>query len=180
MRALLLATALLLPEACGALGVWRTTPTRARSAFAAHAVKKSASEGVQGEPLAVHPLTIDAIPGFWELEEDEDDQSMHTLIYLLPGGSVEFGRTDGPPPSGVVAGWTVDQSSWNFRLRVKRTFEDSMYPYDVERVYEGYMGDAQGLRTVSGQITIPDEGTGEINPGFFMLTNVPELLEDDE
>jgi hypothetical protein len=112
MRALLcVAAALLAPEACSALRVGRASLARARSGFAAHALKKSASEGVQGEALALHPLTLDAIPGYWELEEDEDDQSMHTLIHLLPGGAVEFGRTDGPPPDGCVAGWSVDEVS---------------------------------------------------------------------
>ncbi|KAG8465988.1 hypothetical protein KFE25_005558 [Diacronema lutheri] len=163
-------------------GMARLAPRSPRSAFAVRALKKKADEGVQGTGL--EPVTLDAIPGYWELEEDENDSSMHTLVHLLPDGDVEFGRTDGPLPASVQARWRVtDEATWAFELSVKRHFSEEVnvkFPYDVERVYRGYIEDDKGLRTVSGAIVIPEPGRDDINPGFFMLTNVPEFPEDTE
>jgi hypothetical protein len=148
--------AALVPALSDALTPAKPSLFRTRSAFAVHALKKNAAEGVHGMTLA--PVTLADIPGYWELEEDEDDQSMHTLVHLLPGGAVQLGRTDGPLPTTFEASWAItDESTWAFELRVKRTFSEAeRFPYDVERVYKGYVDDDKGLRTVSGPIRIQD------------------------
>lgn len=65
-------------------------------------------------------------------------------------------------PSSVDATWRVtDEETWAFELSVNRHFgEDAnvKFPYDVERVYRGYIDDDKGLRTVSGPIIIQQPG----------------------
>jgi len=47
----------------------------------------------------------DAIPASgleFNLEENEDKDSMNTAVWIKPGGEVKFGDTTGPPPDESV------------------------------------------------------------------------------
>lgn len=148
-------------------------------------------------------LNLSDVVGFWELEEAEDDCTAHTLVHLLPGGGLALGKTDGPIPSSMSGSWAVmDTEALELEMRVKRSFEEARFPYDVERVYSGFLTRDGPLVLLGGPIRIRKGGdamdewlaggppdahaklatstgwkeSSDIEAGFFQLTKGARVL----
>lgn len=95
---------------------------------------------------------------YWELEEAEDDCTQHTLVHLIPDGTVDLGQTDGPVPSTSRGAWKHEPSTGALEVRITRRFDDVRFPYEVERVYAGVIERDGPVAFVEGPIAIEDAG----------------------
>mmetsp|Transcript_15324 Transcript_15324/g.41168 ORF Transcript_15324/g.41168 Transcript_15324/m.41168 type:complete len:185 (-) Transcript_15324:912-1466(-) len=166
---------------CAHTALLRSFVVHSRATVSVIGRLRACDASTEVEQTRLPPTEADLI-GYWELEEAEDECTAHTLLRLLPAGAIEFGKTDGPVPTGASGSWAlVDPLEGKVALRVTRRFEDCRFPYEVVRLYEGFLEDDGPVRSVQGPIEIlqSDEGKSKIDAGFFALTLVPDFPEDD-
>lgn len=122
----------------------------------------------------------------YQLEEDEDQSSCTTAVYLHADGKVSVGRTDGPTPDRVEATWKYDDASGELILDIERYFQgDGRVEFMVKRILRGHLDDGrknlENLPVFTGAMyPHPTEFERHSEVGWFaMILATDDLPSDD-
>ena len=82
----------------------------------------------------------------FSLEENEDAESMTTVMYVHPDLSVTFGDTTGPPPVKYEGELKVEEDTGSFQLSIERMFQSGIHkpPSSVNQVSGETEGEGGG------------------------------------
>lgn len=131
-------------------------------------------------------LTVERLTNkSYQLEEDEDQSSCTTAIYLNENGTVSVGRTDGPSPDRVHATWEYNDESGELILDIERYFiGEAGVEFMVKRILRGHLDERRNLENlpvfIGAMYPHPTDFSKYSEVGWFaMILATDDLPSDD-
>lgn len=122
----------------------------------------------------------------YQLEEDEDENSCTTAIYLHEDGSVTLGQTDGPDPDSVKASWSYRDEDGELSIDIERYFQgEQNIEFMVKRILVGHLDNSSrknlDLPIFTGAMyPYPTDFAKHTAVGFFaMILATDDLPKED-
>lgn len=121
----------------------------------------------------------------YQLEEDEDEVSTTSAVFLNEDGTLSIGKTDGPTPEEVNAKWKYSDSDGELMVEIERIYQEGKTIFPVKRILRGHLDDSnKNLRDLPVFTGAMYQDPADFSPhsevGWFnMILATHDLPSDD-
>mmetsp|Transcript_104533 Transcript_104533/g.156543 ORF Transcript_104533/g.156543 Transcript_104533/m.156543 type:complete len:210 (-) Transcript_104533:167-796(-) len=130
------------------------------------------------------PSTPAIASRYFQLEENEGDNSCLTEVFLADDYTLQVGDTDGPLPAETMGYWML-QDDGLFAMNICRKFNTGYsgsdmgeFAFVVERDFAGSVTQVGGLLALEGSLHVPGDNLGgDAKVGYFSMIDVSEMTD---